>query len=202
MPPGPGMPPGGPPKGPPPRNTTLWVGRIAPTVEGPFISQLLEACGAVKEWKPVTEPDSGRLKGFGFVTYEEPEGVVVALQVGLGGGQCLGAWARCRGRRGKLLLGDEYAGSAGRLRSCPAHACCSASTPGPPCLPLPTCLQVLNNLKVDGQELMLKCNKVRVLLLQGPHAVVLGRQGRRWAGCGWWHADAGADADWPGRSAG
>ncbi|PSC67014.1 RNA-binding 25 isoform X2, partial [Micractinium conductrix] len=59
---------------------------------------LLEACGAVKEWKPVTEPDSGRLKGFGFVTYEEPEGVVVALQV-------------------------------------------------------------LNNLKVDGQELMLKCNK-------------------------------------------
>jgi RNA-binding protein 25 len=86
--------------GTPGRSTTLWVGRIAPTVEGPFIQQLLEACGKLREWKPVTEPESGKLKGFGFVTYEEPQGVLVALQV-------------------------------------------------------------LNNLKLDGQELALKCNKVR-----------------------------------------
>ncbi|KAI3435633.1 hypothetical protein D9Q98_001692 [Chlorella vulgaris] len=84
--------------GTPGRSTTLWVGRIAPTVEGPFIQQLLEACGKLREWKPVTEPESGKLKGFGFVTYEEPQGVLVALQV-------------------------------------------------------------LNNLKLDGQELALKCNK-------------------------------------------
>ncbi|EFN54448.1 hypothetical protein CHLNCDRAFT_135870 [Chlorella variabilis] len=84
--------------GTPGRSTTLWVGRIASTVEAPFIQQLLEACGKLREWKPVTEPESGKLKGFGFVTYEEPEGVVVALQV-------------------------------------------------------------LNNLKLDGQELALKCNK-------------------------------------------
>lgn len=85
--------------GPPARSTTLWVGRIAPTVDAAAMAQLLEACGPLKEWKPVTEPESGRLKGFGFVTYAEPEGVLVALQV-------------------------------------------------------------LNNLKVDGSELALKCNKV------------------------------------------
>ena len=89
-----------PPGGPPGRSTTLWVGRIAPTVEAPFIVQLLEACGALQEWKPVTEPESGKFKGFGFVTYAEAEGVVVALQV-------------------------------------------------------------LQSLKLDGQELALKCNKVR-----------------------------------------
>ena len=85
--------------GPPVRSTTLWVGRIAPSVEAPVIVQLLEACGPLQEWKPVTEPNSGKFKGFGFVTYAEPEGVAVALQV-------------------------------------------------------------LKNLKVDGQDLMLKCNKV------------------------------------------
>lgn len=63
------------------------------------MAQLLEACGPLKEWKPVTEPETGKLKGFGFVTYAEPEGVLVALQV-------------------------------------------------------------LNNLRVDGSELALKCNKV------------------------------------------
>lgn len=88
------------PGGVPARSTTLWVGRIAPTVESEFVQQLLEACGPVREWKPVTEPDTGRLKGFGFVTFAEPEGVLVALQV-------------------------------------------------------------LQDLKVDGQELALKCNKVR-----------------------------------------
>lgn len=56
--------------GTPGRSTTLWVGRIASTVEAPFIQQLLEACGKLREWKPVTEPESGKLKGFGFVTYE------------------------------------------------------------------------------------------------------------------------------------
>ena len=67
--------------GPPVRSTTLWVGRIASSVDAPFVQQLLEACGPVREWKPVTEPDTGRLKGFGFVTYVEPEGVMVALHV-------------------------------------------------------------------------------------------------------------------------
>lgn len=63
------------------------------------MQQLLEACGPLREWKPVVEPDSGRLKGFGFVTYAEPAGVLVAQQV-------------------------------------------------------------LNNLRLDGQELTLKANKV------------------------------------------
>lgn len=70
-----------PPGAPPPRSTTCWVGRIAPTVQSNFVQQLLEACGPVAEWKPVTEPETGKLKGFGFVTFEEPEGVMQALQV-------------------------------------------------------------------------------------------------------------------------
>ena len=69
------------PGGQPPRSTTCWVGRIAPTVQSDFVQQLLEACGPVTEWKPVTEPETGKLKGFGFVTFAEPEGVVQALQV-------------------------------------------------------------------------------------------------------------------------
>ena len=47
----------------------------------------------------VTDAETGKLKGFGFVTYEEPQGVLLALQA-------------------------------------------------------------LNNLRVDGQELALKANKV------------------------------------------
>lgn len=70
------------------------------------MQQLLEACGPLREWKPVVEPDSGRSKGFGFVTYAEPGGVLVALAV-------------------------------------------------------------LNNLRLDGQELTLKANKARLAGVAG-----------------------------------
>jgi len=43
--------------------------------------QLLEACGDLKEWKPAIDPASGDIKGFGFATYKQPEGVLIALSV-------------------------------------------------------------------------------------------------------------------------
>ena len=119
--------PAGPPSGPPMRSTTMWVGRIAPTIEPHFIRQLLEACGKLREWKPVMEQDTGKLKGFGFVTYADPEGVLVAQQV-------------------------------------------------------------LNNLKVDGQELALKCNKVRRGLGAGAgarHGCMRPASGAAWHGSTW-----------------
>jgi len=72
---------GRPPLRGPPVETILWIGKIASSVEEPVIKSLLEACGAVKEWKPVRDLDTGRLKGFGFVTYAEPLGVATALHL-------------------------------------------------------------------------------------------------------------------------
>ena len=59
----------------------MWVGKIAPTVEPPLMRALLEACGVVREWKPATDHETGRIKGFGFCTFHDAEGVLVALQV-------------------------------------------------------------------------------------------------------------------------
>lgn len=57
------------------------MGKIATTVEGQVVRQLLDACGAVREWKPVIDTETGRHKGFGFCTYERAEGALVALRV-------------------------------------------------------------------------------------------------------------------------
>lgn len=65
----------------PAKSTTLWVGKIATSVEGEVVRQLLDACGPVKEWKPVTDADTGKHKGFGFCTYDTAEGAMVALRV-------------------------------------------------------------------------------------------------------------------------
>ena len=67
------------PGAPPDKQTMLWVGKIALTVEEETVESLLKACGGVKEWKPVKDTDTGVSKGFGFVTFEEPENVEVAL---------------------------------------------------------------------------------------------------------------------------
>jgi hypothetical protein len=69
------------PGGSPPKNTTIWIGRIAKTLEADVVRDLLEACGSIKEWKPATDPRTGVLKGFAFCTFREPEGVFVALEV-------------------------------------------------------------------------------------------------------------------------
>lgn len=63
------------------KSTTLYVGRIAPSVEDSVLRELLEACGEVQVWKPTLDPDTSKFKGFGFCTYAEPEGVSIAIRV-------------------------------------------------------------------------------------------------------------------------
>lgn len=67
--------------GVPMKSTTLYVGRIAPSVEDSVLRELLEACGEVQVWKPTLDPDTSKFKGFGFCTYAEPEGVSIAIRV-------------------------------------------------------------------------------------------------------------------------
>ena len=65
----------------PGKATTLYVGKIAASVEEDAMRALLEACGAVKSWKRMTDPSTGQPKGFGFCEYEEIEGVLCALRL-------------------------------------------------------------------------------------------------------------------------
>ncbi len=65
----------------PPKSTTLYVGKIAPTVDDSVIRALLEACGPIKSWKRVQDPETQQPKGFGFCEYEEADGVLKALQL-------------------------------------------------------------------------------------------------------------------------
>ena len=67
--------------GAPVSSTTLWVGKIAATIEPRLMHALLGACGPLKEWKPATDAATGTIKGFGFATYQQAEGVLVALAV-------------------------------------------------------------------------------------------------------------------------
>ncbi|PON59329.1 Splicing factor-like protein [Parasponia andersonii] len=55
--------------------TTVYVGKIAPTVENNFMLSLLQFCGAVKSWK------RGFPRGFGFCEFETAEGVLRALRL-------------------------------------------------------------------------------------------------------------------------
>lgn len=65
----------------PPKSLTLYVGKIAPRVSDDVIKALLEACGPVKSWKPMLDPDTQKPKGFGFCEYEDAEGAITALQL-------------------------------------------------------------------------------------------------------------------------
>jgi RNA-binding protein 25 len=64
----------------PPVATTVYVGKIAPTVPDEVILELLEACGQIKKWNPVKEP-SGQSKGFGFCEYVDGEGALRSLRL-------------------------------------------------------------------------------------------------------------------------
>ena len=65
----------------PPKQTTLYVGKIAASISDDLIKQLLDACGTVKSWKRMEDPDTKALKPFGFCEYEEADGVVRALNL-------------------------------------------------------------------------------------------------------------------------
>lgn len=62
------------------KSTTLYVGKIAATVDDSTIKRLLEACGPVKSWKRMSDPETNKPKGFGFCEFEEADAVVRALQ--------------------------------------------------------------------------------------------------------------------------
>jgi RNA-binding protein 25 len=79
------------------KSTTVYVGKIAPTLPDNVIRTLLEACGSIRSWKRQEDPETKQPKGFGFCEFEDAEGVLRAMRL-------------------------------------------------------------LNNLALDGQELLLKCN--------------------------------------------
>lgn len=55
----------GPPSAPAPRSTTVWVGKIAPSIDDPALRQLLDACGPVRSWKRMEDTAAKELKNFG-----------------------------------------------------------------------------------------------------------------------------------------
>ncbi|XWS22579.1 hypothetical protein CRYUN_Cryun29cG0048700 [Craigia yunnanensis] len=61
--------------------TTVYVGKIAPTVDNDFMLSLLHLCGPVKSWKRAQDPTNGTPKGFGFCEFESAEGVLRALRL-------------------------------------------------------------------------------------------------------------------------
>ena len=70
-----------PPGAMPPKSTTLYVGKISPGVDDAVVRALLEACGPLRSWKRVQDPETQKPRPFGFCEYEEAEGVVKALQL-------------------------------------------------------------------------------------------------------------------------
>ncbi|KAJ0988261.1 hypothetical protein J5N97_006617 [Dioscorea zingiberensis] len=61
--------------------TTVYVGKIAPTADNDFLLSLLRLCGPVKSWKRAQDPTDGTPKGFGFCEFESAEGVLRALRL-------------------------------------------------------------------------------------------------------------------------
>ncbi|XP_061372328.1 RNA-binding motif protein 25-like [Gastrolobium bilobum] len=60
---------------------TVYVGKIAPTVEYGFMLSLLQLCGPVNRWRRPQDLSNGTPKGFGFCEFESDEGVLRALRL-------------------------------------------------------------------------------------------------------------------------
>lgn len=69
------------PPAPPLIPSTIYVGRIPDDVEDSFILNLLTACGPVTQWKRLADPDTGKLKSFGFCEYDNPLSALRALRL-------------------------------------------------------------------------------------------------------------------------
>lgn len=65
----------------PPKSTTMYVGRIPASLSDETLQGVLQACGEVQSWKPTLDPDTGKSKGFGFVSFVLAEGVITTLRV-------------------------------------------------------------------------------------------------------------------------
>ncbi|MEM7136406.1 MAG: RNA-binding protein [Myxococcota bacterium] len=58
----------------------LFVGGLSWNTDNSQLQQAFEACGAVTEAKVITDRESGRSRGFGFVTYENEESAQRAIE--------------------------------------------------------------------------------------------------------------------------
>merc|ERR1712113_1123924 len=61
--------------------TTAYVGKIPSTLDERWLIKLFKSCGSINTWKPMIDPETKRSKGFGFVDFEKPEGVLCALRL-------------------------------------------------------------------------------------------------------------------------
>ncbi|KAL7599426.1 hypothetical protein Lser_V15G22411 [Lactuca serriola] len=61
--------------------TTVYVSKIASSVDNEFMLSLLQIYGPVKSWKHVPDPTTGAFKGFGFCEFIYVEGVLHALRL-------------------------------------------------------------------------------------------------------------------------
>ncbi|KAJ3290190.1 hypothetical protein HK104_006943 [Borealophlyctis nickersoniae] len=72
--------------GPEDKLTTMFVSGITDGVSDENLINVLKACGKLKSWKRVMDPQ-GKPKGFGFVVYTDPEDVLAALRIFNGEGE-------------------------------------------------------------------------------------------------------------------
>ncbi|GMH45273.1 hypothetical protein BSKO_13230 [Bryopsis sp. KO-2023] len=63
------------------KSTSVYVGKIANTVNDEVMLSLLVACGEVRSWKRQEDPETKQPKGFGFCEFADAEGVVRALRL-------------------------------------------------------------------------------------------------------------------------
>ncbi|ONK56510.1 uncharacterized protein A4U43_C10F9550 [Asparagus officinalis] len=61
--------------------TTVYVSKIAPTVDNDFLLSLLRLCGPVKSWKRAQNPSDGSPTSFGFCEFEAAEGILRFLRL-------------------------------------------------------------------------------------------------------------------------
>ncbi|XP_020218265.1 RNA-binding protein 25 isoform X1 [Cajanus cajan] len=60
---------------------TVYIGKIAPTVENEFMLSLLQLCGTIKTWKRPQDLSTGTPTSFGFYEFESAEAVLRALRL-------------------------------------------------------------------------------------------------------------------------
>ncbi|MEM8608099.1 MAG: RNA-binding protein [Myxococcota bacterium] len=58
----------------------LFVGGLSWNTDSEQLQQAFEACGAVQEAKVINDRDTGRSRGFGFVTYQDEESARRAIE--------------------------------------------------------------------------------------------------------------------------
>ena len=65
----------------PKESTTVYVGKIPPSVDDDLVRILLDACGDVRSWKRVMDPENNTPKRFGFCEFVDAEGVLRAMRI-------------------------------------------------------------------------------------------------------------------------